>query len=822
MNSQNYPWLPTLLSYFKTIKKYDTQIESYRSSLCSAQNFSPLSIFSFLDKDLKSFLTVKDLKLFLESQNTEFNEIFLRKLIHNFDKDNDFSLNLHEFSCLILSKKKNKNEIFSNSYMEINDEIRTDLKNILEKEMELINELNDIAIEIKKSEIFSTYEAFIVIVGGDKYITKNNLGKFLNDNYMEISDEDVSYIMFRIDADNDDKISYEEFKDIFYPLKECLFFNNNNISNNDNYNKTESNKNYNFNDINITNKYISNGFENEKNLEDNNENEIIGDYKINEEENKNKNNNNFIEENKGKKKKITKKVILRPKLESNLKSNDEDINSLHTKNLQNPSYENINNNYILKSKCKSCAAPKKETIINSLSISNKYINEENNFSLPKSNNIINKYDEEEKINNINLRKKPNKYDHDHKGKNCKACLYTAQNIYNDYRNKNTTNSPLISPELFTFRNTEENEENNKQINNDIGNDDNNIEESKEETITDIYKNKEELLKKYGIINTKPDDNNKINSYNYTSQKKTTASFNIDNYSTDNEPQKIEKESISNINRSENKFSSNKNNISTYHEINNSLSLRLGNKTYYLTNNENIQPLSQEERLNSIPKNNINEKKELLYKLLVNIIEKESNIEKIKLSLSENQDITPKNIFKLFNPNNKFLITSSDVLETLNSLESNNNFAKDDLKYIFKKFNKTTSNGFTFDEVCKIIFPKNYNNNNFNDVEITIEENSKNILIKLFKEIIEGEKEIENDKILLDNESNNIYYDLFEGFKKIDKNGIQNDDIEKFMKEYGYDINENHIDIIMERIDKNKDGLIDYGEFISEIRPMNFC
>ena len=120
------------------------------------------------EKSIKFFLNS-----FLESQNSKFNENYLRKLIHNFDKDGDFSLNLHEFSCLILSKKTNKNEIFSSYRTEINDEVKMYLKNILEKEMELIKELNDIAKEIKNSKIFSTYEAFMVIVGGDKYYYLN-------------------------------------------------------------------------------------------------------------------------------------------------------------------------------------------------------------------------------------------------------------------------------------------------------------------------------------------------------------------------------------------------------------------------------------------------------------------------------------------------------------------------------------------------------------------------------------------------------------------------------------------------------------------------
>ena len=823
MKSRNYPWLSTLLSYFKTIKKYDIEIESFRSSLCSLPNFSPVSIFSYLDQNLKSFLTIKDLNSFLESQNSKFNENYLRKLIHNFDKDGDFSLNLHEFSCLILSKKKNKNEIFSSYRTEINDEVKMDLKNILEKEMELIKELNDIAKEIKNSKIFSTYEAFMVIVGGDKYITKNNLGKFMNDNYMEINEDDLKSIMFRIDSDNDDKISYEEFKEIFYPLKEE--YSTSNDINND-YNINENKKEFIFNDRDITSKYLSKEFDNENNLDNNeNENNIINenkeDNKINEEENKDLEDNNNMNENKGKKKKITKKTILKPKLQSNLNQN-KDINN-----------DNSSTNYILKSKCSSCGGPKKESDFNIST--NKYLNEEKEFSIPKSDNIINNIDEEKDSNNINLRSKPNiisnipkfnmEFNHDHKDNNCKACLYTAKNIYNDFREKNNSNNPYTSREKFTFRKMEDNREDEDILLKNNNND--NLEESKEDEITNIYKNKEELLKKYGIKSTEPEKNTNYSSYNFSSKLKST-SLKIDNDNDNNiinSKQQIneEKEEISNL-KSENKYSSNNTN---YFDNNNTYNspLRSGtnnNKTYIISSTTVSNPLSGEQKFNIIPKNNINEKKELLFKLFVDIVEKESNIEKIKASLSSCQDATPKSIFELFNKNNKYTINGTDILETLKSLSSNDTFNQDDLKYIFKKYNRTTSNGFTFDEFCKIIFPKNFDINNNNSEEINLEENTKNIIVELFKDIIEGEKSIENNKILLDKEANNIYFDLFEEIKKREKNGIQGDDIDKFMKEYGYEPNENDIDLLMNRFDSKKIGVIDYGEFIDEIRPMNFC
>ena len=43
-----------------------------------------------------------------------------------------------------------------------------------------------------------------------------------------------------------------------------------------------------------------------------------------------------------------------------------------------------------------------------------------------------------------------------------------------------------------------------------------------------------------------------------------------------------------------------------------------------------------------------------------------------------------------------------------------------------------------------------------------------------------------------------------------------------MKENEYNAKEEDIDIIFEKMDKNKDNLIDYSEFIDEIKSCNFC
>ena len=812
MESQAYPWLNTFLSYFKTIKTYDTEIESFRSSISSIPEFTPLSLFTYLDKNLKSFLSLNDFKSFLSSENVSFDEIKLRKLIHNFDKDGDFSLNLKEFTYLIQSKRKKiKNEYFPNLKLELNQEIKNDLKTILEKEMDLIKELNDIAKEIINSENFSTYEAFTLIVGKEKYITKKNFGKFLNDNYMEISDEDVEQIMFRIDADNDDKISYEEFKEIFFTLNDDNFYNNKNNTNNEIANKylnleeekenniyekiEEQNEENNFNDNNNYNYNINQDEEDNKNIEEENNKNI-------EEDNKNIEEDNNINPDK-KKKKTTKKVILKPKLKSNL-NNDSESNFLHSQKPLIKDEELNENNYIKKGKCVNCGVPKKDiTITSKYNIEPEIDKKINNFEEQKISNINLKG----KYNNNNLSIPKNENTHEHKSGGCKACLYTAKNIFSDLRSKNNINSPFISNDNYNINKSEEVEEN-IEIKKDMDNlEENKEEDDNEDNEYDIYKNKDKLLKKYGIIsensNQNLENNIDVSNFNFSTQKKYT--YIRENNNNDNN------DNLNNNLPQENE------NVNTLLKSKNKIPLSINNNLIETNYSSNV--LSNSPRFSIIPKNDINEKKKLLFKLFVNFIEKENEVRKIKENLSSCPEANPQNIFDLFNINQSNKISSSDILETLNSLSSNDSINQDDIKYIFKKFNKTSSNGFTFYELKNILFSDQIQLNND---EVNLEEKTKNIIFEFFKEVIEGEKEIENSRIVLNEATNNIYYDLFESIKKGNKLGIEKDDIETFMKENEYDIKEDEVNIILEKMDKNRDSLIDYSEFIDEIKPMNFC
>ena len=83
-----------IIDFFLNINEMDNSIEKIRLKLYSSQNFSAQNLFNYLDKNSQKFLTLSDFKFFLRENQTSFSEKYLRKFIHNFDKKNDFCINL--------------------------------------------------------------------------------------------------------------------------------------------------------------------------------------------------------------------------------------------------------------------------------------------------------------------------------------------------------------------------------------------------------------------------------------------------------------------------------------------------------------------------------------------------------------------------------------------------------------------------------------------------------------------------------------------------------------------------------------------------------
>ena len=217
------PWNSILVKYFTTIKILDDEIEKIRVELCQNPSFFPKILFNIIDSNEKNFITLDDLKTYLKNNNIPYEEYCLRRFIHNFDKDNDFSIDYNEFLGIVLSKR---NISLSNSVMykenkdnKLDNNVENTFNKLLIKELNLVKTLISIADELKYSKEFTTYEAYISIVKDQKYITQENLANYLRENNFELDSIDPIILMFRIDADNDGQISYEEFQEIFFPYK---------------------------------------------------------------------------------------------------------------------------------------------------------------------------------------------------------------------------------------------------------------------------------------------------------------------------------------------------------------------------------------------------------------------------------------------------------------------------------------------------------------------------------------------------------------------------------------------------------------------------
>lgn len=176
----------------------------------------------------------------------------MRRLIHNFDKDNDFALNFKEFSEIILPRKneqirktiKEKNNNYNSK--NLNDEIINCFSKIFQIELDYINKSAMISEKLRFSRDVTSYEMFLMIdFKNEKYLNESNVLNFLKknsqNNFSNLEANDIIFRLCKLDKMN---ISYEDFQDIFTPIK---ILNNENQAqdknkyldhNNENNNKT--------------------------------------------------------------------------------------------------------------------------------------------------------------------------------------------------------------------------------------------------------------------------------------------------------------------------------------------------------------------------------------------------------------------------------------------------------------------------------------------------------------------------------------------------------------------------------------------------------
>jgi Ca2+-binding EF-hand superfamily protein len=251
-----------------------------------------------------------------------------------------------------------------------------------------------------------------------------------------------------------------------------------------------------------------------------------------------------------------------------------------------------------------------------------------------------------------------------------------------------------------------------------------------------------------------------------------------------------------------------------------------NKKRINMNNNNINKSKNKNNNNIINSNKFGS----LNNLFLDFIKQDNAIESMRQILSGREDSNLMDLFSLFDHKGNKLIYASDFIKSLKEFGLYINM--EDIKYIYRKFNKKINESFDFDEFCEIILPKKYSNEkimgsgNWTNLSknknyyrgISIE--TKKMLGALFKNIIDGEKSNEKFRRILAENNELSGNDLFNKIKKNYSVGIYKEDIANFMKKNKYKLNNNEIELLMDRFDKNKNGMIDYKEFIIEISPMN--
>ena len=222
-----------LIKLLLTIAKKEKQVEINRQNLSKNIEFDIFQLYSYIDKEKKNCIDSLNLLQILHRNGIHPKKTEIDFLILFYDENNDKILSYNEFLNMILPnnnltlRKFAKRNIGLNNFENnISHEVEILFVKLLEREIDLIRNVDRIINEIKGQCDFDLHKVYHLLIGNESIINKDSLKNFFNKNYVNYNDNDVILIMKRLDFNKDDKIEYEEFHKFFCfnePYCRCLY-----------------------------------------------------------------------------------------------------------------------------------------------------------------------------------------------------------------------------------------------------------------------------------------------------------------------------------------------------------------------------------------------------------------------------------------------------------------------------------------------------------------------------------------------------------------------------------------------------------------------
>ena len=864
----HFIFLEKIKAMFITIIEKEKISKDLKISLTNSPNLNLMNYFKEIDTKDRGYIDVKDLQIYLQNKYISFNESTVRRFIHQYDKSQKFHL-IYEHFCLIFQPYNHINDNLNKKGKEMKE--RELFLNILSNSLDLIEQINGITNDIRKTNNFTTYEAFMGITKGNKYLDEEFMTHFLDHKYDK---EEIRNLIYLIDLNNDSLISYEEFQDFFIPLisyTEKVDINNNNfdynenINDNENYeeiNNDEFDNNINFdsndkvkNDADIVNYEKSGKFRGKNSNYDKKEKNIKNinnDDLFNYEENNDKKYYSTFSQKLNKEKKIspnkTIKMELKYKKYMNNYNDDNDYEDKNYKSMNNLKYNQNNfNNYIQKEN--ELKSSQESDIKETNNYYNDDLSDNNNYDIDLDNDcdeyckfykktqkiLTSSQENKERQKSINkLQNTPNfnyKEISSKKEKNKFNDNYLTKDkeYFNKYGNENRDNN--------VYKNIKRD---NDYIINILDDNKNNFRNNKKKydfniihtEVQYIPKNKNFKIEKKEEINLSNRENNNKN-YNYIQKEEKIE--NLNNFTcgpkteSGKDSSSLKKMNLYNNNNYNESYSlsNQKNKISKNINISHTHDNNSHNNDLEEENNirESLSDKINKETLIKKLKENNNSSLTNFIKYIQFLVKNEKKTIDIKDKLCLREDVTLKDLFCIFDYNKKNNISKTEfksVCKKLFGLYP----TSDQIVLVFKRYDKNKDDNLNIREFLRMIKPikeeytsflfnkKISGNKNGGYQKLTTK--TKKLLIELIKNIIEDEgnyyklkDEIEQNSFELKQLWENIfkYSNDNKGLDKIEMNKLLNDN--------GCSLSQYDLDILFNKMDFDDDQIISYEDLEQE-------